>query len=94
MKFFHLIARFKNLKKKLGHAWKAFRHPGTPLIAKLLLSLGILGYVLMPMDALPDFILFFGLADDIVVIPLLVWIFMKFVPQEVLEAVNKSEQKK
>lgn len=48
----------------------------------------------MPMDALPDFILFFGLADDIVIIPILVWIFMKFVPEEVKEAVNKSEQKK
>lgn len=47
----------------------------------------------MPMDALPDFILFFWLADDIVVIPLLIWVFMKFVPQEVTEAVNKSEQK-
>lgn len=59
MKFFHVLARFQNLKKKLGHAWKAFVHPKTPLLAKLLLSLGILGYVIMPMDALPDFILFF-----------------------------------
>jgi uncharacterized membrane protein YkvA (DUF1232 family) len=59
MKVFHLLARFKNLKKKLGASWRAFRDPRTPLWAKLLLSLGILGYVLMPMDALPDFILFF-----------------------------------
>jgi uncharacterized membrane protein YkvA (DUF1232 family) len=58
MRFFHLLSRFKHLKKKLGHAWKAFLHPKTPFIAKILLSLGILGYVLMPMDALPDFILF------------------------------------
>lgn len=59
MKFLRFLSRFKNVKKKLGHAWKAFLHPKTPFIAKLLLSIGILGYVLMPMDALPDFILFF-----------------------------------
>jgi uncharacterized membrane protein YkvA (DUF1232 family) len=93
MKIVHLLSRLKNLKKKLNHAWKAFRHPKTPLTAKIVLSLGILGYVLMPMDALPDFILFFGLTDDVVIIPLLIWVFMKFVPQEVLESVNKSEQK-
>lgn len=88
------------IRKSYLYVWKEFKklqkvfiHPKTPLLAKLLLSLGVLGYVLMPMDALPDFILFFWLADDIVIIPILIWIFMKFVPREVMEAVKKSEQK-
>ena len=58
MKALHLLSRFKHLKKKLGTAWRAFRDPRTPLSAKLILSLAILGYVMMPLDAIPDFILF------------------------------------
>jgi uncharacterized membrane protein YkvA (DUF1232 family) len=47
----------------------------------------------MPIDMIPDFILFFWLADDIVIIPILIWVFMKFVPQEVMDSVRTSEQK-
>lgn len=84
--YLYLWEEFKKAKK-------AFLHPKTPFIAKLLLSLGILGYVIMPMDALPDFILFLWLADDVVIIPILIWVFMKFVPQEVMDSVRTPEQK-
>lgn len=59
MKIVHFLSRFKHLKKKLGTSWRAFCDPRTPLSAKLILSLAILGYVIMPLDAIPDFIVFF-----------------------------------
>ena len=63
-----------------AHAvWLAVRDPRTPLAAKLV-GILVAAYALSPIDLIPDFIPFFGLLDDAVVIPLGVWLFEKLVP--------------
>jgi uncharacterized membrane protein YkvA (DUF1232 family) len=42
-------------------------------------------YLLSPIDLIPDFIPFFGYIDDIVVVPLLLNLAIKFLPAEVKE---------
>ena len=59
--------------------WLAVRDPRTPMLAKLV-GLLVAAYALSPIDLIPDFIPFFGLIDDAVVIPLGVWLFEKLVP--------------
>ena len=67
-----------------AHAvWLAVRDPRTPLAAKLIGML-VAAYALSPIDLIPDFIPFFGLIDDAVVIPLGVWLFEKLVPAELM----------
>ena len=67
-----------------AHAvWLAVRDPRTPLAAKLIGML-VAAYALSPIDLIPDFIPFFGLIDDAVVIPLGVWLFEKLVPVELM----------
>ena len=63
--------------------WLAVRDPGTPMLAKLV-GLLVAAYALSPIDLIPDFIPFFGLLDDAVVIPLGVWLFEKLVPVELM----------
>ncbi len=49
--------------------WRALRHPLSPGWLKLG-ALGLVIYVLSPIDLIPDFVPFLGVVDDIVLIPL------------------------
>lgn len=63
-----------------AHAvWLAVRDPRTPPLARLVGVL-VAAYALSPIDLIPDFIPVLGLVDDIVLIPLGVWLFERMVP--------------
>ncbi len=59
------------------------RHPKTPVLAKIFLGLAI-AYVLMPFDLIPDFIPVIGQLDDLVIVPLLVYVALKMIPNAVV----------
>ncbi len=61
----------------------ALRHPRTPWPARLLLGLAV-GYVLLPFDLIPDFIPVIGHVDDLLIVPALVYLALKLIPDEVL----------
>jgi uncharacterized membrane protein YkvA (DUF1232 family) len=54
-----------------------------PKRAKWLLSLALV-YLLSPIDLIPDFIPILGYLDDVVIVPALVYLALKFVPKEVI----------
>lgn len=56
----------------------------TPLITKLLLGAAV-AYIFFPLDFIPDFIPILGQLDELVIIPLLIYLALKFVPHEVYE---------
>lgn len=58
--------------------------PETPWPARLLLGLAV-GYLLLPFDLVPDWIPVLGLLDDLIVVPLLVWLATRLIPKRVLE---------
>lgn len=53
-------------------------------MAKIFLGLAV-GYALLPFDLIPDFLPVIGHLDDVIIIPVLVRIAMKMVPQEIVE---------
>ena len=55
----------------------------TPLSAKIFLGLAV-GYLCMPFDLIPDFIPVLGHLDDVVIVPGLVYIALRFVPRELV----------
>jgi uncharacterized membrane protein YkvA (DUF1232 family) len=52
-------------------------------MAKILLGLA-LGYLFLPFDLIPDFIPVIGQLDDLFVIPVLVFLALKLVPEQVV----------
>jgi uncharacterized membrane protein YkvA (DUF1232 family) len=65
-----------------AHAvWLAVRDPRTPLYAKLF-GLLVAAYALSPIDLIPDFVPVLGLLDDVILIPIGIWLFEKMIPRE------------
>jgi uncharacterized membrane protein YkvA (DUF1232 family) len=62
----------------------AYRHPRTPWYAKVFAAL-VVGYVFSPMDPIPDWIPGVGLLDEMLVVPIGVWIVTKMIPRDVFE---------
>jgi uncharacterized membrane protein YkvA (DUF1232 family) len=81
------VAPLKEWARRLvGEAvalWFCARHPRTPLVAKALAA-AVAAYAFSPIDLIPDFIPVLGLLDDLVLVPLGVWLVLKMVPPDVI----------
>jgi uncharacterized membrane protein YkvA (DUF1232 family) len=69
--------------------WFALRHPAAPGWLKWG-ALGIVAYVLSPIDLVPDWIPVLGVMDDIVVVTLAIRFLLKRVPAEVLGDLRRT----
>lgn len=88
---FNLKGNAKIIKKMIPALWIAMKRKDTPIIAKLFAIL-TLGYALSPIDLIPDFIPIIGYLDDLILLPLLIYITIKLVPKHILdEAIIASE---
>lgn len=74
----------RRIKRDGVTLWFACRNPDTPLVAKLLGVL-VLAYALSPIDLIPDFIPILGYLDDVILLPVLIWIAVKLLPSAVRE---------
>ena len=74
----------QNVKKQLKLYRLVLKDKRTPLTAKILLGSAI-GYLLLPFDLIPDFIPVFGQLDDLIVVPFLVYLALKFIPNYIIE---------
>lgn len=59
--------------------WRLLRDRRVPLPAKLVLP-GMAAYLLMPIDLIPDFIPLLGQLDDLLVLILGLWLFLRLCP--------------
>lgn len=73
----------RGLTRELRVCRLILKHERTPRLTRLLLG-GAVAYALSPVDLIPDWIPLLGHIDDIVVVPALVWLGLRFVPAEVV----------
>ena len=69
-------AAARELKKNVTILWYASADPRTPTSAKFLAYV-VLGVALSPIDLIPDFIPIIGMLDDIIIVPLSIWLAIK-----------------
>ena len=71
------------LKRDTLAVYYAARDPRTPAAAKLLAA-AVVAYAFSPVDLVPDFIPVLGLLDDLLLVPLGLWLAMRWIPPQVL----------
>jgi uncharacterized membrane protein YkvA (DUF1232 family) len=82
----------RRIKRDAMTMWFARSHPATPWYAKALGGF-VLAYALSPIDLIPDFIPVLGYLDDVILLPVLIWLTIRMLPAEVLdESRRKAEQ--
>ncbi len=59
--------------------WIAARDRRTPPAAKLLAA-AVAAYALSPIDLIPDFVPVLGYADDLLILPLGIWLAVRMIP--------------
>jgi uncharacterized membrane protein YkvA (DUF1232 family) len=64
----------------------------TPWLAKIIILI-VVAYAISPIDLIPDFIPVLGLLDDLVLLPLGIYLAMKLVPKEVWQDCKLKAQK-
>jgi uncharacterized membrane protein YkvA (DUF1232 family) len=67
------------LKRDVHALWLAARDARTPKLAKLL-ALLIAAYALSPIDLIPDFVPVLGYLDDLLIVPLGIWLVVRMIP--------------
>ena len=71
------------LKREVMALWFACRDPRTPWYARVLAML-IVAYALSPIDLIPDFIPVLGYLDELILLPVGIYLVLKLVPAEAL----------
>ncbi len=69
-------------RKKPTLFWRLFHDSRVPRPAKLVLP-GVGLYLLMPIDLIPDFIPVVGYLDDVLVLMLGLWLFLRLCPEDI-----------
>lgn len=87
MKAAGFIARSRQWAKRIKRdgvtLWFARKHPATPLLAKAL-AVVVVAYALSPIDLIPDFIPVLGYLDDVILLPVLIWLMVRLIPERVM----------
>ena len=90
-----MIEKLKSFTKHLKQEFEVYRlvlkHPQTPWVAKVFLGLAV-GYLLLPFDLIPDFIPVLGQLDDLIIIPVLVYVALLFIPKVVIQSRRERVQ--
>lgn len=72
-----------SITRELGVYRCALAHPAMPWLPRILLGAAI-AYFVLPIDILPDFIPVIGQLDDLLIVPGLVWLALRFMPPTIL----------
>ena len=87
----NLKERAMKLKTDIPALFFSLKDRETPILAKIFAGITV-AYALSPVDLIPDFIPVFGYLDDVILLPILVALTIKFIPKDVLERNRKQAE--
>ena len=98
--FQKISAWAKALKLDVLALWFALKYPSVSGWAKVIAFVAV-AYALSPIDLIPDFIPVLGYVDDLIIVPVLVWLALKLIPidlmnharEQAVEWINSNQSK-
>ena len=87
----NLKDRARKLKTEIPALFLALKDKETQLLAKILAGITV-GYVLSPIDLIPDFIPVLGYLDDLILLPALAALTIRLIPAEVMERCRREAE--
>jgi len=78
-----------NLKQQITYYKNIMTDARTLKVSKVLLGVAA-AYLFLPLDIIPNFIPVLGQLDDAIIIPLIIFLALLFVPKEVKEEYSNS----
>jgi len=88
-----LRAWARRLKGELFALYLAVRRPDTPWYAKAFAA-AVVAYAFSPIDLIPDFIPVLGYLDDVLLVPLGVWLAVRLVPERILNECRSEAERR
>ena len=89
-KFFEsLKQKARGIKTEARALYLACKDPRVPWHARAF-ALCVAGYAFSPIDLIPDFIPVIGYLDDLIIVPLGIFLAVKMIPPDVLEESRKK----
>jgi uncharacterized membrane protein YkvA (DUF1232 family) len=82
MMFSRIAAWARAIKTDAHAVYLAARDPRVPWFAKIL-AIAVAAYALSPIDLIPDVVPILGYLDDLIIVPLGIWLVVALVPNEV-----------
>lgn len=86
-----LRLRARQLKTEVLALYLAYRDPRVSWYARIFAAL-VVGYALSPIDLIPDFIPVLGYLDDLILVPLGIWLAIKMIPRPVMDECRVQAQ--
>ena len=90
--FSKLKKKAKQITQNISILYIAYKRKDVPIIAKIVVIVAII-YALSPIDLIPDFIPVLGYLDDLIILPILIYISIKIIPKNIFEECNEEANK-
>jgi uncharacterized membrane protein YkvA (DUF1232 family) len=81
----------KKIKREIGALYLASKRSDVTIYAKII-SILVISYALSPIDLIPDFIPVIGYVDDLILVPLGIYIAIKLIPKNIMEECRQQAE--
>ena len=83
--------RAKRLKSDIPAVFLALTDENNPVSAKVLAGITVV-YALSPIDLIPDFVPLLGYLDDVILLPAMIALTIRLIPQDVWESCREKSE--
>ena len=87
--FERLKHKSRELQQQTYALYLAYQNPATPWVAKALAGL-VIAYAFSPIDLIPDFIPVLGYLDDLLLVPVGIWLAVRMIPENVMDQAREQ----